>query len=62
MFLYEATYFLLRHDVRTVCDARPAFPPVATGGKADQSLPSSVKAKHAWISTSSPAYAFVAWC
>jgi hypothetical protein len=52
-FLTKLLNFFFRHDVQTVYDAHPTFPPVKL---------SSVKVKNAWFCTSTPTYAFMAQC
>jgi hypothetical protein len=64
--------FSLHHRVQIGSGAHPASYPMGTrgsypGGKAagreaDHSPPSSAEVKNAWSYTSTPQYAFMAWC
>jgi hypothetical protein len=68
----EAGNYSLHHRVQTGSGAHP--PPIQwvpgvislgvkrPGRKADHSPPSSAEVKNAWSYTSTPAYAFMAWC
>jgi hypothetical protein len=64
--------FPLCHRVQTGSGAHPASYPVGTRGsfpsgkwpgcEADHSPPSSAEVNNAWSYTSTPQYAFMAWC
>jgi len=65
-------FFFLLHRVQTGSGAHSAAYPTGTegsfpGGKAvgreaDHSAPSSAEVKNEWRYTSTPYYAFIAWC
>jgi hypothetical protein len=59
--------FPLHHHIQACSGSHPASYPVGTrgsfpGGEADHLPPSSAEVKNAWSYTSTPQYAFMAWC
>jgi hypothetical protein len=68
----QGLHFSLHHRIQTGSEAHPASYPMGTRGsfsgekrpgrEADHSPPSSAEAKNAWSYTSTPPYAFMAWC
>jgi hypothetical protein len=71
-FPVGAGNFSLHHRVQNGSGAHPASYPMGTRGsflgvkrprrEADHSPPSSAEVKNAWSYTSTPQYAFMAWC
>jgi hypothetical protein len=71
-FPAEAGNFSLHHYVQNGSGAHPASYPMGIravslgvkrpGYEADHSPPSSAEVKNAWSYTSTPQYAFMAWC
>jgi hypothetical protein len=71
-FLIVAGNFSLHHHVQNSSGAHPASYPMGTralflgvkqlGCEADHSPPSSAEVKNVWSCTSTPQYAFMAWC
>jgi hypothetical protein len=70
---YTLAVFVNRfHRIQNDCGAHPASYPMGSGGsfpgvkragrEAEHSPPSSAEIKNAWIYTSIPQYAFMAWC
>jgi hypothetical protein len=59
--------FSLLHVAQTGSEAHPASYPMDTGGsfprhEADHSPPNSAEVKRMWVYTSTPLYAFMAYC